>query len=162
MGQPLYLPNNTLLVIEAVSGSNAMTLTPYAARGLTQTLEPITGLGAGGAALGTWLRRDLRANLLDLSNPILRKYESVISCRDTETPCLDGAWIGLEVLVSCVVELNYLTGMTPQRTPVAGSSRSEGTFTFYRPQLQMRVASIKNNFQEYQAAYAWQIQLAEM
>src|SRR5215831_15977191 len=130
-------PNSTLLVLTPLSGAAALQLTPYSARGLTQTLEFIT---TGG------LRRDVNGGLQSLVDTRFRKYKSVISCQDQETPCLDDAWIGIHCEVSCALELSYVTGATPARPSVSGSSRTEGTVTFYRPMLTMIVADIKNSF----------------
>jgi hypothetical protein len=47
----LSLPNGTLLVITPLSGATALQLTPYAARGLTQTYEPIKPTN------GVWTRQ---------------------------------------------------------------------------------------------------------
>jgi hypothetical protein len=153
----------TLLTITPLSGSSAFTLTPYSARGLTQTLEPISSTGAsGGNAMGTWLKRDINGNLVNLAYPQFQKYASTITCRDTETPSFDDAWIGATVQVDCACELNYLTGGSPARPPVSGSERTEGDYTFYRPSLTMMVAEIKNSFAEWEAEYAWQLSLFEV
>lgn len=158
---PILQPNNTLLLITPLSGGSELVLTPYSARGLTQTLEPVAGPGAGGSALGTWLRESTNGELLDLSYPWFRKLQSVISCSDTNTPCLDEAWMGQLCLVDCACERNYPTGGSPARPEVSGSSRVEGAITFYRPQLTMRITGIKSTFAEYKADYSWQIDLRE-
>lgn len=164
MGEPINLgPNYTYLsLIPDSSGAVVPVLTPYGSRGLTQTYEVITGVGGGGSALGSWLRRDIRGNLFDNSNVLLRKYNTLISCRDTMTPCLDGSWIGMEVGVECAFEFSYPPGGTPQRTPVSGSERTEAGLNFYRPFLTALISEIKTNFQEYSAAYAWQLGLSEV
>lgn len=149
------LPEGTLLVLTPLSGNTALTLTPYAARGLTQKLEVIDGPGAQ-------IRRDVNGFMRNLSDSRFRKYRSTISCRDGETPCLDDAWIGEIVDVSCAVELNFPTGALPQRPAVVGSVRTQAGFTFYRPLLTMMVASITNDFQEYAAINGWSITLEEV
>jgi hypothetical protein len=156
--------NNTNLLIIPLSGSSALTLTPYSARGLTQTLEPITGTSNMGTPMGTWFRESINGELINLMPPgsTFRKYQSVITCKDTETPCLDDAWLGEICLVDCACCLNYLTGGSPQRSEVSGSSYTEGSFTFYRPQLTMMVIDIKNSFAEYPADYQWSISLREV
>ena len=154
---PLVLPNGTLLVLAPLSGVTAFELTPYAARGLTQTLELI-----GASGQNSWTRRDVNAVLRSVADVRFRKYRSTISCRDGETPCLDGGWIGEEVEVSCVAELSYPTGATPQRPAVSGSERTQGSFTYYRPVLQMMVTAINNGFQEYPSIYNWSITLEEV
>ena len=138
----------TLLVI---SGPGMPT---YAARGLTQTLDPI---GAAGA-----IARTVNGGLIDLSPPQMRKYKSTISCTDTEAPALDGVWPGMPVTVDCVSELGYLTaGGTPQRTVVSGSSRTAGLWTWYRPRLDMMVMSYSTSTDEYGAQVGWSLELEE-
>jgi hypothetical protein len=155
-------PNDTYFsLVPDTSGALTPVVTPYGARGLTQTLDVIAGIG-GGNALGSWLRRDINGVLTDQSDIRLRKYESVVTCRDTMTPALDASWIGAAVTVSCAVELSYPVGGSAQRPAVSGSTRTEAGFVFYRPLLQMMVAEIKNSFQEYSAAYAWQLRLVEI
>lgn len=158
MGLPITLTNGTLLVLTPLSTATPV-LTPYAARGLSQTLEVITESSGQG---GKWLRRDVNGTLRDTSDVNFRKYRSTVSCRDGEQPCIDNAWIGLQVQVDCVVELSYPTGGTPARTVVSGSSRVQGAITYYRPQLTMLVASIKNSMQEWAALNAWEVGLEEV
>jgi hypothetical protein len=158
MPAPLSLPNGTLLVLTPAATLTPI-LTPYAARGLTQTLELVSG---GGAGQSPWLRRDINGTLQDVSDTRFRKYKSTVSCRDGETPCVDNAWIGLQVQVSCVCELSYPSGGTPARTVVSGSERTEGSIVFYRPLLTMLIAAIKNSAQEYAALNAWEVSLEEV
>lgn len=156
-------PNGTLLSITPISGgSNGFVLTPYSARGLTQTLEQITGNSSGQDVAGSLVRRTISGTLVDLTPSWMRKYASVITCKDVDTPCLDDAWIGATVIVDCVIELSYPTGGTPQRGEVSGSSRVEGDFTFYRPQLIMMVTNVKNSRDEYNRDYTWLIGLQEV
>lgn len=152
----LILPEGTLLVLTPLSGAAAIQLTPYSARGLTQTLDLI------GNNQAQQIRRDVNGFMRNLTDSRFRKYRSTITCRDTETPCLDGGWIGEEVEVSCALELSFLTGGTPQRPVVSGSERTEGDFTFYRPLLTMMVSAITDSFAEYRADYSWQITLEEI
>jgi hypothetical protein len=53
--------------------------------------------------------------------------------------------------VECVAELSYPTGGSPARPVVSGSTRTQGGFVFYRPQLQMRVTGFSANRDEYGA-----------
>lgn len=154
----------TFLVITPLSGRTALTLTPYSARGLMQTLEPITSIqGSGGNALGTLIRRDINGNLVDLTFPQFRKYASTITCNDQDTPAMDGAFLGEIVQVDCAAELNYPTlGGSPQRTEVPSSSRTEGLFTFYRPRLLMMITGIKRSWDEWGAVNSWTISLQEI
>jgi hypothetical protein len=127
----------------------------YSARGLTQTLEPIQQ--------AQQLRRTINGASVDLSVSQFRKYSSRISCTDQRAPAIDGIWPGQTVTVSCVAELSYLTeGGTPQRTVVSGSSYTEGAFTFYRPQLTMRVVTPQTQMDEYKASVEWHLDLEEI
>jgi len=140
---------DTLLVI---SGPG---ITDWSARGLTQTLDPIEASGN--------LARTVNGALLDLSATQMRKYKSTISCTDQEMPAFDGVWPGMVLTVDCVPELGYLTaGGSPQRTVVSGSSRVSGVWTYFRPQLSMRVVSYTVSRDEWGAATSWQLDLEEI
>ena len=117
----------SLLVIIPVSGNSHFELTPFSARGLSQTLEQITSITGQGTPLGKLFRRDVNGTLVNLSYPQFQKYQSVVTCKDTETPCFDGAWMGAVVDVQCAAELNFVTGsQLPQRSVVSGSERHRG------------------------------------
>jgi hypothetical protein len=153
----MYLPFGTLLVITPLSGTNTPVLTPYSARGLTQTYEPIKPSGQG----NDWLRRDVNAVLRSLVDTRFQKLKTTITCKDGETPCLDSAWIGTEVMIDCVFELSYPLGASPSRPVVAGSSKSFGHITYYRPQLICLIKDIRAALAEYPALYDWQIDTEE-
>lgn len=144
----------TLLIITPISGSSALELPPYSARGLTQTLELIPGSGV--------FDRSINGVAMDFSMPQLRKYQSTITCKDGDAPAFDGAWAGLLVEVQCAIELRYLTGATPQRPAVLDSTYVNGAFTYYRPLLMMMLQSFRNSFAEYEARYAWMLELQEI
>jgi hypothetical protein len=151
---PITSENNTLLVIVPLSGIPGLRLTTYSARDLTQTLEPTPESGS--------LAESVNGETLDLSYPWFKKLQSTVTCTDTMSPCLNRAWIGQLVVLQCVVERSFETGYdTPDRPVVSGSIRYEGAFTFYRPELTMRVTAIKNGLAEYKANYAWQIDFRE-
>jgi hypothetical protein len=97
---------------------------PYAARGLTQTLEPIDQQAH--------LERAIDGSLLDLSYTPFQKYKSTISCTDQRAPVCDGVWAGQLVTVYCVAELCYNEYGAPSRPVVPGSERFEGGFHYYR------------------------------
>lgn len=138
----------TLLVI---SGNGVPT---FASRGLTQTLDPI--------AASSVLSRTVNGSLIDLSPPQMRKYKSTISCTDINGPAFDGVWPGDVVTVDCVAELAYLTiSGAPARPVVTGSERLVGDYTYYRPQLVMRIVNYTTSTDEYGAAVAWQLDLEE-
>lgn len=149
MGQPLTGSLTTWLTL------SFMDLPPYAARGLTQRIEPIDQSG--------FLVRDWNGNLLDLSNPNFQKYRTVINGGDQAPPAIDGIWPGLLVTIGCLQELSYKTGMAgaPHRTAVAGSSRTEGAFTFYRPQLSCRITAFDVEEDEWGAVVNWTLEAEE-
>ena len=128
---------------------------PYSARGASQTLEPIQA--------SQQLRRTINGELIDISRAEFRKYRSTISCVDQQPPAVDGVWPGRVLTMGCISELSYLTvGGTPARPVVAGSSRTEGDYTFYRPSLTMRVVAFSQDTDEYGAAVSWSLQLEEV
>lgn len=127
----------------------------YSARGLTQTLEPIDPAG--------YLRRTINGALMDLSVPELRKYRSVITGSDVDPPAFDKVWPGMTVTVNCIAELGYLTsGGSAGRTPVSGSQRVVGDFTYYRPQLSMLVVRVPVSSEEWTATNGWSLELEEV
>jgi len=130
----------------------------YQARGLSQTLEVI------GAA--TQQERTVNGTLLDLSNPIFRKYQSTITCpSDVNAPPLDGVWPGMTVTVGCAVALSYLTsgGNGPaNREAVSGSEYTQGDYTFYNPVLTMLVKTVETHFDEWKNVVGWTLALEEV
>lgn len=139
----------TLLVITGPG------IPPYSARGLSQTLDPISA--------SIHLERAVNGELIDLSAPQMRKYGSKISCTDHNTPAIGGLWPGMVVTVDCVAELSFPTASPglQERTAVPGSVRTEGDFTFYRPRLTMVVTAYNANTQEYQHDVNWSLSLEE-
>ena len=128
---------------------------PYSARGASQTLEPISA--------SQQLRRTINGSLVDLSRSEFRKYRSTISCADQQPPAVDGVWPGQQITVGCISELSYKTsGGSPARSVVSGSSRVEGSYTFYRPSLIMRVVSFSQQTDEYGASVSWSLELEEV
>jgi hypothetical protein len=138
--------------------SSAPGVAPYSARGLTGTLTPIDA--ANGSSL---VARTVNGGLVDISAPQMRKYKLEVSGTDQESPALDGVWVGMVVTVNSFVELAYLTaGGSPERTPVSGSSRTEGAYTFYMPTFSMMVVEKQQGFEEWNAHSPWQITLEEI
>ena len=128
---------------------------PYSARGASQTIEPIGS--------SQQMRRTINGELIDISRAEFRKYGSTISCADQQPPAVDGVWPGQVLMVGCISELSYRTaGSNPSRNMVAGSSRTEGHYTFYRPSLTMRVVSFSQDTHEYGAEVSWSLQLEEV
>lgn len=128
----------------------------YQARGLVQTLEVIKA--------SQQQERDIDGVLVDISNPVFRKYASKITCTDVNAPPLDGVWPGMTVTVDCAATLCYLTSNpgSPGRDAVSGSSYVQGNFTFYRPVLTMMVKDLHQNFDEWKSDYAWELDLEEV
>lgn len=127
----------------------------YSARDVEQSLDPIQGAGE--------FERDVNGNLVDLSAPQFKKYKSTISCKDTEAPAFDGVPVGTEVTVDCIRELPYLTASgTPSRTVVEGSERVVGSWTYYRPRLEMVVTNFTSGENENERAVSWSIDLEEV
>lgn len=153
-------PNGTYLSIVPLSGLDAPVLTPYSARGLSQTYEPIKSASGSGSA---WLRRDVNGIMESLVDTRFRKYRTTVSCSDGESPCLDEGWIGALVELHCAFEFSYVTGApgSPSRPVVTGSSRVQGSVTYYRPILICYVADIRSGLREYLGMYDWQIDFEE-
>ncbi len=128
----------------------------YQARGLTQTLELINEASD--------LERSVNGTLVDMSNPIFRKYKSKISATDVDAPPLDNLWPGMVVEVECAATLCYPTSNpgSPARPEVSGSSWTQGSFTFYRPILTMRIMTLSESFEEWKANNSWVMQLEEV
>jgi len=132
-----------------------MGITPYSARGLSQTLTPIDAAKV--------VRRSVNGVLYDLSYEQFHKYASKITCQDQATPAIDGVWPGAEVTVYCVAELSRLTDTEgPRRPVVPGSERVDGAFTYYRPILEMLVVGFSNGLDEWAADYQWSLDLEEI
>lgn len=148
-GQTPALPLGTWLVL-SVGG-----VPLYSARGLDQTLQPID------AAHVT--RRTINGTLVDLSVDRFHKYASKISCADIEAPAMDKVFPGMQVTVDCVAELVYKTaGGTPSRTVVAGSARTVGAYTIYRPRLDMMIIGFNQSIAEYARTVSWELDLEEV
>lgn len=134
---------------------SGMDVTPYSARGLSQSLTPIEAASN--------LRRNWNGTLINLSLSAFRKYRSTITGEDQQPPAVDGVWQGTIVTVGCISELSYKTlGGTPARPVVAGSSRVDGDFTFYRPELTMMVLAFDIDTDEYEAVVGWSMELEEV
>lgn len=144
------MPDTTVLTITALG------LPPYSTRGASQTLQPIDAARS--------MRRTVNGTLVDLSVSELRKFRSTISCTDQQPPAFNGIWPGQTVTVDCISELAYedATGESADRTAVSGSTRTEGSFVFYRPQLTMKVMSFRTDTDEYGAECGWTIELEEV
>jgi hypothetical protein len=140
------------------AGGSAPGVNPYSARGLRGTLSPID-MARGEDKLA----RTVNGTLVDISAPQMRKYKLQISGSDDAPPALDGIWVGMMVTVNSLVELAFLTsGGSPERTPVSGSSRIEGNYTYYRPSFTMRVVEHQIESEEWAATVPWSLTLEEV
>ncbi|PSJ55759.1 hypothetical protein [Pseudaminobacter soli (ex Li et al. 2025)] len=144
---------STLLRLSPIS------VPPYSARGISQTLGPIDSASA--------MRRTVNGKLIDLSFAGFRKFRSSITCTDQQHPALSGVWPGMELVVDCVAELSYLTAGGAPARPLASTTddeaiRVEGAFTFYRPRLVMLVADYSISTDEWGAEVGWSLDLAEV
>jgi hypothetical protein len=129
----------------------------YQARNLSQTLEVI------GEA--TQLERTVNGTLADYSAPQFHKYLTKITApSDVNAPPLDGVFPGMQITVGCVVGLAYVTGLAgaPHRTPVSGSLYIDGAYTFYRPDLVMRVRTLETHFDEWKNIVGWSLEAEEI
>lgn len=143
----------SVLVITGLDAS------PYALRGATQTLTPIDQ--------SVQLRRTINGDLVDLSDPIFRKYRSTITGTDVLPPGFDDIWPGMEVTVDCISELSYKTSSGSAAKPIAqvdgeDATRTVGDYTFYRPSLTMRVVAFTQDTDEYAATVSWSLELEEV
>ena len=149
MTETLNGSDSTLLKISGVG------MSPYAARGLTQMLNPIDQ--------SKDLRRTINGELVDFSIEQFRKYASVISGNDQMPPGVAGIWPGRDVQVECIAELYYVTASGGAERPVVmGSERTEGLYTYYRPVLNMRVVDFNQSFDEWDAQVNWSLTLEEI
>ena len=138
-------------------------LPPYSARGVTQSLRPI-----GGSAV---LRRNINASLMDVSDPIFRKFESTISGDDVEPPAFEMVWPGALLTVHCSAMLSRVVSTEDstedttegqfERPAVPGSIVIAGDFIRYRPILEMRVTGWDMAEDEWRRGVAWSLSLEE-
>lgn len=143
------MSDDTILVIDAIA------FPVGSARGITQTLQPIDGMAKP--------RRTVNGELIDVSAAAFRKYKSTITFADQRPPALDGIWIGKTVTVDCINELWFPTSTAGAAKPVvAGSEHTEGSFTYYRPQLTMMVTDLRGTGDEWEATAGVEIDLEEV
>jgi hypothetical protein len=147
-------PLETVGSILTMSDGNDL-LPFYSALGITQTMTPI---GASNSQ-----RRTINGQLVDLSQPRFRKYASRISGRTMRPPAIDKVFPGTIITVGCAYLLSYATsGGSPSRTVVSGSSFTENSWTFFRPEIIFMVKSLSNGFAEWEADNDWSLDLEEV
>jgi len=143
------MPLGTLLVMSPLG------IPLYSARQLTQTLTPIEAAKP--------MRRTINFEIRSLSLPGSYKYDTTITATDIAPPAIDGWWPGMGCIISCVAELAYPTGGTPQRTPVAGSQIDDGSgFTRYRPIISCLFVDFQIASEEWTAGIPWTLKFTEL
>lgn len=131
---------------------------PYSARGLQGTLSPI----AAASGLDK-LRRTVNGALVSIAAPQMRKYSLQAKGDDFDPPAFDGLWVGMEVLIYCHVEIGRHTASgTPERIAVPDSIRYDGDWTFYRPQMLMRIVDLQIDRAEWECKVSWTLSLEEV
>jgi hypothetical protein len=71
-------------------------LPPESARNCIQELSPIPN--------GEF-KKTINGNLLFLETSERKRYRSVITCKDVNSPLVDGIWIGSQITVGCIQNL---------------------------------------------------------
>lgn len=128
----------------------------YQARGLTQTIKVIPA--------ASQQERDVNGILIDLSNPIFRKYSTTITCTDNMTPPFDAVWPGAELVIGCAVYFSFLTGNlgSPDRPIVPHSEFVFGEYTFYNPELTCLVREVSWQSEEWRGNVPWSFTAEEV
>lgn len=155
---------------------------PESARNCVQELSPIPN--------GEF-RKSLNGDLMFLATSERRRYRSVITCRDVNTPIIDKLWIGSQLHIGCIQNLwqSFKPGetkITLIRPAVAGSinavnnfgepipfklidnelhlyaQNDSEVFVCFRPWLTMRVISFKMTTDEWNISGGWTLELEEI
>ncbi len=146
------MAETTVLVLSGIG------VPEYSVRGsVKQTLEPISMLTGD-----DMIWRTVNGELISTVPEQMLKYRSEISAEDVDPPAFDGLWPGQEITVDCIKELGFAAGGTPGRPVVPDSARLVGDFTFYRPQLIMKVREWNMQRNEYADTVSWSLTLEEV
>lgn len=142
--------NPTLLRLEG------MGVPRYSARGLTQSLNPISA--------SQHIERTINGGLIDLSYTPMQKYASTISGNDQRPPAVEGVWPGKIVIVDCIAELCKEGEDANFDRPVVDydAVRTEAGFIFYRPRLIMMVMNWNMDEDEWARGVNWSLDLEEV
>lgn len=154
------LPNTKLDITFNLSlATSNPGVNPYSAIGLRGSLSPIAAVAGSDK-----FRRTVNGGLKYIGAPQMQKYRVEISGSFQAPPAYERLWPGTPVFVSLINEIAFLTGSaTPERTPVPGSVRLEGNYTYYRPQLAMQVIEWDiPDFDEWQANIGHKISFEEV
>lgn len=128
---------------------SGMGISPYSARGLKQTLEPI--------GQASQLRRTVNGLLVDVGDPIFRKLRTTISGADQRPPKFGSYWPGMAVTVGCLLDM----AGTADKPVVSGSTFSEEGVTFFRYSLACRIVSWSIDAEEWSAGVSWALTCEE-
>jgi hypothetical protein len=154
----MLTPSITTLLDIIIAAPPIPGVNPYSARGLKGTLKPID-LAQGDDKLA----RTINGTLISIGAPQMQKYRLEIQGEDQAPPALENLWAGQVVTVFCHAELARRTGDTASRIEVAGSTRVEGNYTYYRPRLIMRVVEWESALDdEWEVNYNWSLTLEEV
>jgi hypothetical protein len=142
-------------LLQIYDSSNVSLLPLYSSRGIKQTLKFRDGAKSQ--------RVTVNGDLVNLALTRMQKYSSTIEGSDMRPPSRDNIWPGRTVTIACAYVLQYPTsGGSPSRTPVSGSQIVEGNFTLYRPLMTFMIGDMHGTFDEWQAHYAWSIEMSEV
>jgi hypothetical protein len=156
--RPMMFPIPTALDIRFSLAAPPPSVDPFSARAMRGTLSPID-LAKGNDKLA----RTVNGTLIDISAPQMRKYRLQVNGQDHNAPALDGLWVGISVVVNSHVEIGYLTSVgAPARMPVPGSTRTDGDFTYYCPQFEMRIVELQIERAEWEASVTWSLVMEEI
>ncbi len=136
----MTVPTGSTLL--SLTNDSGFELGPWAARGITMTLEPVAAAGN--------IRRDINGTNVNLSAPQMRKYKATISCTDQESPGFaamtsenpDGIWPGDIFTVVCLPQLGSATPLTLT--------------------MMVMAPGWQESFDEYNAANGWSLELEEV
>src|SRR5262245_50653678 len=126
----------------------------FSTRNAKQTLTPVQA--------ATVIRRTINMEAVNLSLPVALKYDMTITASDVAPPAFDNIWPGLQVVISCIAELQYPLAGSPSRTVVSGSQHTLGNFIRYRPQLTMIVTGLSVSADEWAAGQEWTLTATEV
>lgn len=155
---------------------------PESARNCTQTLSPIPN--------GEF-KKTVNGELVFLKSSELKKYKSVITCKDVNTPIIDKIWIGSQINVGCIQNLWQSidpgkTSVILIRPPVKNSiavvdengdnihyelddsevklsgSYTGKIFVCFRPWLTMQVTNFQLETNEWGMSGGWKLELEEV
>lgn len=128
---------------------------PYAVRGVRMTIEPIDEAAN--------LHRAVDGSLIDFSASQMRKVAVKLTCSDVQAPAFQALWPGTALTIDLPGEIAYKTsGGAAAFSVVSGSARTEGSYSFYRPQLAVKVTRPWSyEFDELAGDYAWTLECEE-